>query len=97
MGRMLPYIHPTLPICLHISWPLMLQPHASHPLQKHIRSGVVRLLALAVQVGGFVPAESLTLTPVDAIFVRMGAKVGPATRCPPLCEAWFCSSRGDRA
>jgi hypothetical protein len=27
------------------------------------------------QVGACVPAESLALTPVDAIFVRMGAKV----------------------
>ncbi len=26
------------------------------------------------QVGAWVPAHSLTLTPVDAIFVRMGAK-----------------------
>lgn len=29
---------------------------------------------LPVQVGAFVPAESLELTPVDAIYVRMGAR-----------------------
>lgn len=28
----------------------------------------------AVQVGSFVPADSLQLSPVDAIFVRMGAR-----------------------
>lgn len=27
-----------------------------------------------MQVGAFVPAESLELTPVDAIYVRMGAR-----------------------
>ena len=34
----------------------------------------VCLAALMAQVGAWVPAQSLTLTPVDAIFVRMGAK-----------------------
>lgn len=34
----------------------------------------VCLAALMAQVGAWVPAHSLTLTPVDAIFVRMGAK-----------------------
>lgn len=34
----------------------------------------VCLTALMAQVGAWVPAQSLTLTPVDAIFVRMGAK-----------------------
>ncbi|KAL0028206.1 hypothetical protein WJX79_001719 [Trebouxia sp. C0005] len=34
----------------------------------------VCLAALMAQVGAWVPADSLTLTPVDAIFVRMGAK-----------------------
>lgn len=32
------------------------------------------LAALLAQVGGWVPADSLELTPVDAIFVRMGAR-----------------------
>lgn len=32
------------------------------------------LLLLLLQVGAWVPADSLELTPVDAIFVRMGAK-----------------------
>ncbi|GFH28140.1 DNA mismatch repair protein [Haematococcus lacustris] len=32
------------------------------------------LAALMAQVGACVPADALTLTPVDAIFVRMGAK-----------------------
>jgi hypothetical protein len=31
-----------------------------------------------VQIGGCVPADSLTISPVDAIFVRMGAKVRPS-------------------
>lgn len=34
----------------------------------------VCLAALMAQVGAWVPAQSLTLTPVDAIFVRTGAK-----------------------
>lgn len=34
----------------------------------------VCLAALMAQVGAWVPAQSFTLTPVDAIFVRMGAK-----------------------
>ncbi|KAF5838281.1 muts domain V-domain-containing protein [Dunaliella salina] len=34
----------------------------------------VCLAALLAQIGGCVPADSLTLSPVDAIFVRMGAK-----------------------
>ena len=34
----------------------------------------VCLAALLAQVGAWVPAESLTLSPVDAIFVRMGAR-----------------------
>ena len=32
------------------------------------------LAALMAQVGAWVPARSLELTPVDAIFVRMGAR-----------------------
>ena len=34
----------------------------------------VCLAALLAQAGAWVPAESLELTPVDAIFVRMGAR-----------------------
>ena len=34
----------------------------------------VCLAALLAHVGGFVPAKSLTLSPCDAIFVRMGAR-----------------------
>ncbi len=34
----------------------------------------VCLAALMAQVGAWVPAESLEMTPVDAIFVRMGAR-----------------------
>lgn len=34
----------------------------------------VCLAALMAQVGAWVPAQSLSLTPVDAVFVRMGAK-----------------------
>lgn len=34
----------------------------------------VCLAALLAQVGAWVPAESLEMTPVDAIFVRMGAR-----------------------
>ena len=36
----------------------------------------VCLAAVMAQGGAWVPAESLTLSPVDAAFVRMGAKVG---------------------
>ena len=39
-----------------------------------VRLQQVCLAALMAQVGAWVPAQSLTLTPVDAIFVRMGAK-----------------------
>jgi DNA mismatch repair protein MSH6 len=34
----------------------------------------VCLAALMAQVGSWVPADSLEMTPVDAIFVRMGAR-----------------------
>ena len=34
----------------------------------------VCLATLLAQAGAWVPAESLELTPVDAIFVRMGAR-----------------------
>jgi hypothetical protein len=34
----------------------------------------VCLAALLAQAGAWVPAQSLELTPVDAIFVRMGAR-----------------------
>lgn len=34
----------------------------------------VCLAALLAQAGAWVPADSLELTPVDAIFVRMGAR-----------------------
>lgn len=34
----------------------------------------VCLAAVMAQMGAWVPAHSLTLTPVDAVFVRMGAK-----------------------
>ena len=34
----------------------------------------VCLAALMAQAGAWVPATSLVLTPVDAIFVRMGAR-----------------------
>ena len=34
----------------------------------------VCLAALMAQVGAWVPADSLEMTPVDAIFVRMGAR-----------------------
>ena len=34
----------------------------------------VCLATLLAQAGAWVPAESLVLTPVDAIFVRMGAR-----------------------
>lgn len=46
----------------------------------------VCLAAVMAQVGAWVPAESLTLSPVDAAFVRMGAKVnfGPEELFWPL-------------
>lgn len=34
----------------------------------------VCLAALMAQAGAWVPADSLEMTPVDAIFVRMGAR-----------------------
>ena len=53
------------------------------------------LAALLAQVGAWVPAESLALTPVDAIFVRMGARDAimsgqvRAPGCVALC-VWAC-------
>lgn len=48
----------------------------------------VCLAALMAQVGAWVPAESLEMTPVDAIFVRMGARdaimSGQVSRCGPV-------------
>lgn len=46
----------------------------------------VCLAALMAQVGAWVPAESLELTPVDAIFVRMGARDAIMTGQVHLCS-----------
>ena len=47
----------------------------------------VCLAAVMAQVGAWVPAESLTLSPVDAAFVRMGAKVIFPARRAVLCSS----------
>jgi DNA mismatch repair protein MSH6 len=51
----------------------------------------VCLAALAAQVGAWVPATSLALTPADAVFVRMGARdrilLGQSTFMVELSEA----------
>lgn len=45
----------------------------------------VCLAALLAQAGAWVPAETLELTPVDAIFVRMGARDAIMSgQVPPL-------------
>ena len=67
----------------------------------------VCLAALLAQIGAWVPAESLELTPVDAVFVRMGARdaiMSGQVRTPPwpcLCLQmpivvpywWLCAAR----
>lgn len=45
----------------------------------------VCLAALLAQAGAWVPAESLELTPVDAIFVRMGARDAIMSGQVPPC------------
>lgn len=50
--------------------------HVHIRLGKHILAGRVQvcLAAIMAQVGAWVPAASLTLTPADALFVRSGAR-----------------------